>query len=225
MDESLWGLCRDYLIWSAEDIPIISVSQKPVSLGTNICVGEIGRSITSIFMQVLAGALAAETKYVAIAEQDNLYPKGCFSYRPPRDDTFYYNLNFLILHHEGDLSGLYGAYNGFRFSFSQLVCNRELLVKALKWALRIIDEGHSVNHKEGMLVEPGAWKALFKDVEPEYTKYDFYWDRWPSIDIRHSRGFTKQLRKYTILADKAIYWGAPEDIIKKKPMVSPCLEL
>ena len=43
LDEKIATLCRRVLAKEARDIPIISVSQKPIKLGKNICVGKIGR--------------------------------------------------------------------------------------------------------------------------------------------------------------------------------------
>lgn len=226
LDPDLWSLCKDYLIWSAEDIPIISVSQKPVDLGTNICVGNIGRTMESIWMQALAGAKAARTRYVAIAEQDNLYPRGWFGYKPLRDDTFYYNFNYVILNYTGNLNGIFGVNNEIRTAFSQLVCNRRLLVDALSWAIGEVDSGNAIKHEDGLIMEPGAWKNLFCTKRAiKFTDYDFCWDEWPSVDIRHGRNFTKQKRLYKMLSPKSLYWGTVEDIWNKKPMTEPCLEL
>ena len=77
---------------AAGDYPIISVSQKPMALGQNICVGDIGRSVYNIYKQVLIGAKAAKTKYVATAEDDVLYPDNYFAHRP-EDGVFAYDMN------------------------------------------------------------------------------------------------------------------------------------
>ena len=214
--------------WSAGEIPIISVSQKPVELGTNICVGDIGRSMESYWMQMLAGAEAVTTKYTAVAEQDNFYPKSYFDFRPSDDDTFYYNFNYMVLHYSGELHGLFGVNNEIRTASSQMICNTQILVDALTWVVGMLDKGHSVNYCEGLIVEPGAWENLFVGeytIPKEFTKFDFFWDRWPSVDMRHNKNFTKQKRQYSILSDKTVYWGTMGDIMTKKSMASPLLEL
>jgi hypothetical protein len=81
------------LLEAAGDLPIISVSQKPIDLGTNICVGDIGCSSYNIYKQMLIGAKAAKTKYVALAEDDTLYSHHHFHFHRPHDDTFAYDLN------------------------------------------------------------------------------------------------------------------------------------
>ena len=63
-------------------LPIVSVSKKPMNLGTNICVGETPHSYTSEFMQIRLGLEAITTPYVLTAESDFLYPPEYFQYVP-----------------------------------------------------------------------------------------------------------------------------------------------
>ena len=72
--------------------PIVSVTQKPIGFGHNICVGDIGRSIYNIYRQILIAAMFAQTDYIACAEDDILYNKSHFQYRPKHDE-FAYNMN------------------------------------------------------------------------------------------------------------------------------------
>lgn len=88
LDEKIASLCRDHLIVAAQGKPIISISQKPIKLGENICIGEIGRSHLSMYSQILAGVEKAQTKYVALVEHDCLYSPEHFNWIPPRDDVF-----------------------------------------------------------------------------------------------------------------------------------------
>src|SRR3972149_2247663 len=74
------------------DTPLISVSQKPLDLGENICVGEIGRSNRNLYWQILQGAKAAKTKWIATAEDDIIYSPDHFEYRP-HADTIAYEMN------------------------------------------------------------------------------------------------------------------------------------
>lgn len=70
----------------AADLPIISVSQKPIDLGTNICVGDVGQKAYNGFRQMQIGFEAAKTKFVAVAESDFLYPPEYFRF-VPNDET------------------------------------------------------------------------------------------------------------------------------------------
>lgn len=77
---------------AAGDYPIITISRKPVDLGTNIIQTE-PESSTNLYRQFLKGAKLATTPYVALVEDDTLYTKDHFTiFRPPLD-TFAYNMN------------------------------------------------------------------------------------------------------------------------------------
>ncbi len=77
--------------------PIISVTQKPIRLGTNICVGDIGKSHYNCYKQIFTGTKYIKTKYVALVEDDTLYNLEHFSFRPTSDDIFFFNSNMMFL--------------------------------------------------------------------------------------------------------------------------------
>ena len=70
------------LLQSANGLPIISVSQKPMDLGTNICVGDVGKCYANGYRQLTIGIEAARTKWIIVAESDVLYPPNYFSHPP-----------------------------------------------------------------------------------------------------------------------------------------------
>ena len=106
-------------------LPIVSISQEPMSdLGKNIVVPK-KRSLENIYKQVLIGAKAATTKYVALCEDDCLYTLDHFKYRPTKD--FAYNLNRWNLHLE---EKVYSYWD--RVVLSQCIANREALIKCLE---------------------------------------------------------------------------------------------
>jgi hypothetical protein len=81
----------------AGDIPIISVSQKPMDLGTNICVGEVGLSDFNATRQLQIGAIEAKTKWIIWAESDCLYSPDYFQFTPEREDASYRSNNVWIV--------------------------------------------------------------------------------------------------------------------------------
>ena len=83
---------RKQLVSVTRGCPIITVSQKPMTFGTNICVGNIGRSHLNLYKQILIGCQAATTKYVALAEDDVLYSTNHFFDHVPSPRTFAYNM-------------------------------------------------------------------------------------------------------------------------------------
>lgn len=71
------------------DLPIISISQQPINLGKNICVGDVGASGFNMFRQIQHGLREVTTPFVLSAEADCLYPPSYFKSLPPRLDVCY----------------------------------------------------------------------------------------------------------------------------------------
>jgi len=81
-DERFETKIRAHLLQTIGDTPLISVSQRPIAFGKNICVGDVGRSGHNVFRQYQIGVQEAETPYVCPAESDCLYPSAFFGLRP-----------------------------------------------------------------------------------------------------------------------------------------------
>ena len=115
---------REHLLETANGLPIVSVSQKPIDLGKNICVGKIGQSYYNCYKQIYTGACEVKTKYISCCEDDTLYNQEHFLFRPEKD-AFYYNKSMWYLEddrfwHKGQ-TGMFGC-----------IVPTELLVKSLK---------------------------------------------------------------------------------------------
>lgn len=79
------------------DIPIISVSQKPIDFGRNVCVGNVGASGFNCFRQIQIACKEAKTKFVLSIEADCLYPPDYFIFIPKRDNICYRNSNLYVM--------------------------------------------------------------------------------------------------------------------------------
>lgn len=91
------------LLINCGNIPIVSVTQKPIKLGTNICVGsDVGVSGFNFFRQSLIACEAARTEFVISAEADCLYPPDYFKFTPERDDVCYRNSNLYVMGNKRD---------------------------------------------------------------------------------------------------------------------------
>lgn len=88
---------QENLLKVSGGLPIISVSQKPINLGTNICVGDVGVSGFNMFRQVQIALEAAKTPFVLSAEADCLYPPDYFKFIPPRLDACYRDSNLYVM--------------------------------------------------------------------------------------------------------------------------------
>lgn len=119
---------QDQILMAVDETPIISVSQKPINFGQNICVGDIGRSAYNIYKQVLIAAKEAKTEYVATAEDDVLYPKEHFEYRP-KGDVFAYDTNKWSIY-TWTKPPIF-SYKP-RVNMTSLICRRESLIKTLE---------------------------------------------------------------------------------------------
>ena len=77
------------LLKSKGDLPLISVSQKPMALGRNVCVGRMEVCGQSALKQLYLGVSLAETEFVCTAESDCLYPPAYFEFQPTNPGIFY----------------------------------------------------------------------------------------------------------------------------------------
>ena len=87
--ESFEKKVRENILSKCGDIPIISVSQKPIDFGKNICVGEMEKNYENAFRQALIGCEAATTPFVVMCESDCLYPEGYFDFEPTDSSVVY----------------------------------------------------------------------------------------------------------------------------------------
>ena len=179
------------LVASANGLPIISVSQKPINLGQNICVGNIGAKPENVLRQLIIGAQAAKTRFIAVGESDFLYPKEFFQFIPPTDDTFYYPDNVYIFwcHHN-------------RFYRKQL---REML--------SVTNREHFANILERVL--NSSFEHIVNSVK-QITKQDTFHTDIPVITFKTRQGmhWKSPFQKHNW--EKILpYWGTPDDLRKK----------
>lgn len=201
----------DQLVRAIGDTPLISISHKPLNFGKNICVGVMERCAYSIYKQVLIGAKAAETEYVATAEDDVLYPPEHFTYRP-QGDTFAYDVNKwsiftwtrppLLSYRE-------------RRTMTSLIVRREALVKTLEerfaaWP----DRTKIMPHYFG---EPGRFEVHLGITPVANERFKA---AVPSIVFSHTEAvaFSEYLGKRKahskIRATEVAPWGRASDLLK-----------
>lgn len=157
--------------------PIVSVSQKSIDFGTNF-VMDIGRSLLSMYRQILRGVEECKTEIIFLVEHDLLYHPSHFDYTPARKDTFYYDRNRWNVDMEGKAVFYHNNCP------SRLVAHRELL---LEYYTRVVDFVQSEGFKHNLGFSPP--KGLPK--EKRVGRYEAYMAKDPCIDIRHDRTFTR----------------------------------
>ena len=214
---------RDQLLLAAEDLPIISVTQRPIIFGRNVCVGNIGRSHLNIYRQILAGCKAATTPYVAMAEDDILYSPEHF--KPSKyvknvgDDVFYYDMCKLSI-----FTWIKPALFSFRFKrevVNQLICNRLFLIEALEERfarLEVLLKKNDESYWIKYWGDPGRYESLL-GVTPRKTRQESC--KNPSIVFSHefAYGYEVNQGKKKRLGDLRIieipYWGRAEEVLNK----------
>lgn len=218
LDEKIDLICKKQLLKAVAGRRIISVSQRPINFGHNVCIGDIGRSALSMERQVLMGLKAACDDVVAIAEHDCLYSQEYFSFVPPSLDVFWYNENIWALDMR---TGLFSFRH--RKLMSQLICGRNMLIRATLDKINIMNGSKRWNPQRPV-GEPGAadyFKSLHRCKDDatriamaDYAlKYSSQWFRLeiPNIDIKHGGNLTgiKTGSKSKPVLDG---WGAAEEI-------------
>lgn len=118
---------QENLIKVSKGLPIISVSHKPIDLGKNICVGDVGTSGFNMFRQVQIACEAATTPFVISAEADCLYPPDYFEFIPPRLDIPYRDSHLYVMPDARD----YFFYKKEGATHAQIV-GREFYLRRLK---------------------------------------------------------------------------------------------
>lgn len=120
----------DNLKKQAGDIPIISVSRKPIDLGKNICVGEKPICYSNSFKQLLIGLEEAKTDFCISAESDCLYPPEYFMFTPPLKDQVYRYSNVYVYFDRH--VGLWMK----KFTEAGQMCGRKHWIKSIKKVLK-----------------------------------------------------------------------------------------
>ena len=116
------------LLTQCGDLPIISVSQKPISVGKNICVGNVGFSGYNEWRQIQIGALLAKTPYILFAESDFLYPSEYFTFVPPKKGLYRYD-NIRIVYKDASIAG---SYRKKIYSEGAQIADRDLIIGVCK---------------------------------------------------------------------------------------------
>ena len=177
---------QDNILGKCENLPLISVSQKPIQFGHNICVGDIGHSYLNVFKQILIGAKAATTDYLVFCEADFLYPKEYFDFEPTGGELYRYNNVWLIFKNKG--------HNFYKKNWSNgaQIANREWVIKTLEKYM--VDEP-KVDYNG----------ALFEYIHGEIPCISFK----TGDGMRAGSGFEKERKKFLP------HWGSVEEIRKK----------
>jgi hypothetical protein len=203
---------RQRLIESIGDIPVVSVSQKPMDFGINICVGDVGRSQINIYKQVSVGIKVATTKYVALCEDDCLYPPSHFTCFRPKDDEFGYNMNRWGLY-TWTKPPIFSNKN--RVVLSQCIANREFMIECINERFaRYPDESTIPLHHFAEFGKYEKWMEITIRKRFEFRSPE------PTIMFSHPdaigyAGLGTKKKHGDVRRSELEYWGTADEVLKK----------
>lgn len=200
---------RQVLTKAIGDTPIITISKKPFNWGTNLLQTEYG--YPNIYKQMLRAAKLATTKYIAMADDDTLYPKQHFWFRPSKDG-FYYNYSRWELPTWKINEGKNFYFHKPKSGNGCMIATRELVIAAMERRLAADPKLPGYFTKE-----LGNSKRMMKydQIESQH-----FYTTDPILTISHdlSADPAAQSHKKGIWPVRAYdipNWGRAEDILKK----------
>ena len=202
---------RKILLKSIGNIPLISVSQKPMNFGENICVGNIGRSAYNIYKQILIGAKAAKTKYISLCEDDILYTPGYFTSFRPEKDIFAYNYNRWGIY-TWSKPPIFSRKD--RIVTSQLIAMRQSVINALEKRFDKHPDPNNFPAKYfGEIGKHDKSLGVSNNITQTFLSPE------PNIMFSHEyalgfEGLGRKKRHGDIRVDSLEPWGKAEDVLK-----------
>ncbi|MDD5435515.1 MAG: hypothetical protein PH343_08805 [Nitrospira sp.] len=194
---------KSILLEAANGAPIITISKEPLDWGIVNLIQEKEPSVQQIYEQILRGAKIAKTPYIAIAEDDTLYHKCHFAFRPPLDTYAF----------EGHRWGLFTwgkptFYWSDRISNGAMIAPRRMAIDSLTERF----EKYPVNN----LGELGKEKGTRIDRKKSMTFYSDY----AMIFLSHSGSLdplenNRRKAMGKVQAYRIPYWGEASDVVVK----------
>ena len=162
------------------NIPIISVSLKPMRFGDKNITLALERGYLTMFKQMLCGLENSDADVIFFCEHDVLYHLSHFDFIPQQNNIYYYNLNVWKL----DIKTGKTVRVDDCKQISGLCANRDLLLAHYKERVKRVETG---GFSREMGFEPGTHgrKEKIDDYKAEGWSSEF-----PNIDIRHKGNLT-----------------------------------
>lgn len=186
--EPLFSIVQDLLL--KIELPIVSVSLKPIEFGKNIVV-KGSRGYVSYINQILTALENSTSENVFFCEHDVLYPKSHFDFIPPEKNIFYYNENVWRWWSEGNTVIRYDR----MLPLSCMCCNREFAIEHYRMRKkRIYEQGlDQFRSREPRFArlwgyEPGTKKKRRGGLTDD--DFDTWHSKIPVIDVRYKGTFS-----------------------------------
>lgn len=211
------NITREHLLLAMGRIPLVIVYQGYGTWENSLDVPELTLkhvdfipSHLNIYRQALIGAKEAKTKYIALAEDDVLYPAEHFKHRPS-PGVFAYNKSVWSIYTW--VKPPIFSYKDRRNMYS-LICERELFIEAMEE--RFAKYPTEDNLFLGNWAEPGKYE---KNLGVTERKTEVFYTNIPLVAFSHETALSYQnLGKRKKLGDLRVtalpHWGSAEKVIK-----------
>lgn len=195
-------------ILNNSNLPIISVSQKPMDFGENICVGDVGLSYVNEWRQILIGAKEATTDWLVFTESDFLYPKEYFELEPDGSANIYRYDNVWILFSNKD------AFYRKKYSEGAQIVNREWIIRTLEESLEGLPEWF--DGKKVPYVNKEQRNAF------HHMPYELFHGEVPCVSFKTGdgvRGWTKTKKGEENMSTELPHWGNSIELKKRYEII------
>lgn len=197
------------LLEALDGAPLITMSRVPMDLGINV-LQDAPKSLSNIYRQLLRGAKLAKTDYIAVVEDDSLYPKEHFLQRPNKNKIGY-NMNHWSLFTWGTPTY---SWRNRRGNYSML-SSRKLVIEALEERFNKYPKGtpENITGEIGRAMVERNMGITLRDVEEFETTVSI-------INFNHSNASDRlQLKQRKSLGEIQAFdiphWGKASELIKK----------
>jgi hypothetical protein len=191
-------------ILKVTNAPVISVSQEPIDFGENVCVGKVGMSSYNIRKQILIGAMHASTDYVALVEDDTLYPPDHFDVlNCKRDDKICYNRKVFVLSaFNKNLARKGSLYTG------AIIANKYFLINVLK---------DMIKGRRGWVDDPNHSHPTRRLKLPTFRSYGHatFKQRGSLITVDHASSMHPTMHNVRRDIDELPIWGNARELLKE----------
>lgn len=176
------------------DLPLITVTQKPINWGKNICVGIHEPCYGNEFRQIQIGLREVKTEYVIVAESDVLYPQSYFQFQPTDARCYRYD-NVWMVYDLNPNKTIFKAYFKNYSDGAQIVRVKDWM----EWIDSKIGSGDNWFTKEDDLGKLSVF----------HTLKEFTWGGDPVITFKTRMGVSKFTSiKRNVSSKKSLpYWG------------------
>jgi hypothetical protein len=187
-------------------LPIISVSQKPLNFGYNICVGDIGVCNYNVYWQLWQGVKLVETDCIVCCEDDAVYSDSHILHHPQSKDVFFYDWNRYII----DKDVFWHKDN--RTVMSMCIASTKLMFDTLKEKFEKYPSKDTDKWK--YFGEPGKYEG---HLGLTIREKQFFTAPDPSITFNHKNNLGGRRKRYNTdpSASELPYWGKAIDLWKE----------